>query len=160
MHSFLSSPYLAEVSEYIPFAGMMIPIAIFFFILLIIVASQYLKNQSRKMWHETARIALEKGQPIPCAPSELEEAIGKTPNTPFVKRSGRGDVKSGLILLAVAAGLYFGFNDLRAQDHSVPSVIFYVPGCIGVALLLNALITYLTTKKTPETPSTPPSPKA
>lgn len=160
MHTFLTTPCLASVGEYIPFAGMLIPIAVMFIVMIIVVASQYFKNQSRKMWHETARLALEKGHPIPSAPSELEEAIGKVPSSSTSKPSGRGDVKAGLMLLAVAAGLYFSFNDLRAEDHSVPSLIFYVPGCIGVALLLNALITYLTTKKAPETTSIPPTPKA
>jgi hypothetical protein len=163
MNSFLTLPCLASVDEYIPFFGMLIPITLFFVGLAITVASLYFKNQSRRMWHETARIALEKGQPIPAAPSDLQEvSTSKTASAQIASRqsSGRGDIKAGLILLAVSAGLYFGFKDLNGDFHSMPTFVIYVPGFIGVALLINALITFLTTKKAPETPSIPQPPKA
>ena len=152
MHTLLTVPCLASVDEYIPFAGMLIPIAVFFFVLLIVVVGLYFKNQDQKMWHETARIALEKGQPIPGAPFNIKEALDKKPEA---RASGRGDVKAGLILIAIAAGLYFG----RGEMH-MPTAGVYIPGFIGVALLLNALIIYLTTKKNSETPSNQPTPKA
>ena len=163
MHSFLSLPCLASVDEYIPFFGMLIPISLFFVGMAITVASLYFKNQSRRMWHETARIALEKGQPIPADPSDPQEAVApKATSAQIASRqsSGRGDIKAGLILLAVSAGLYFGFKDLNGDIHSMPTFVIYVPGFIGVALLINALITFLTTKKAPETPSIPQPPKA
>ena len=116
------------------------------------------------MWHETARIALEKGQPIPAAPSDLQEGIAAlktvSAQTTIRQFSGRGDIKAGLILLAISAGLYFGFKDLNGDFHSMPTFVIYVPGFIGVALLINALITFLTTKKAPETSSIPQPPKA
>lgn len=163
MNSFLTIPCLASVDEYIPFFGMLIPITLFLVGLAITVASLYFKNQSRKMWHETARIALEKGQPIPAAPSDLEEAAppkAASAQTATHHSSGRCDFKAGLILLAVSAGLYFGFKDLNGAFHSMPTFVIYVPGFIGVALLINALITFITTKKAPETPSIQQSPKA
>jgi hypothetical protein len=163
MNSFLTLPCLASVDEYIPFFGMLIPITLFLVGLAITVASLYFKNQSRKMWHETARIALEKGQPIPAAPSDIEEAAptkAASAKTDTHHSSGRCDFKAGLILLAVSAGLYFGFKDLNGAFHSMPTFVIYVPGFIGVALLINALITFLTTKKVQETPSIHQSPKA
>jgi hypothetical protein len=157
MHSFLTPPVLAAVGEYIPIFGMLIPITVMFIVMLIVVAGQHFKNQSRKMWHETARIALEKGQPVPIAPSAfppaIEEALGKKLGD---RPSGRGDVKAALILIAIAAGMYLGFEDLK---HDA-SFVIYVPGFIGVALLLNALITFLTNTKNPEKDSSPHSPKA
>ena len=152
MHTLLTTHCLASIGEYIPFAGMLIPIAVFFFVLLIIVASLYFKSKDQKMWHETARIALEKGQPIPCAPSNIAESLDKKPEP---RASGRGDVKAGLILIAIAAGLYLGAGEMH-----LPTAGVYIPGFIGVALLVNALIIYLTTKKNSETPSNPPTPKA
>jgi len=152
MHSLLATPLLASVDEYIPFAGMLIPIAVFFFVLLIIVASLYFKNQDQKMWHETARIALEKGQPIPGAPANIREALDKKPEP---RASGRCDLKAGLILIAIAAGLYFGGGEMH-----MPTAGVYIPGFIGVALLINALIIYLTTKKTPENTSPTQPPRA
>jgi hypothetical protein len=145
---------------------MLIPITLFFIGLAITVASLYFKNQSRRMWHETARIALEKGQPIPGATPDMHEALSQqaakaaSAQVSASRSSGRGDIKAGLILLAVSAGLYFGFKDLNGEFHSMPTFLIYVPGFIGLALLINALITFLTTKKAPETPSTPQSPKA
>ena len=163
MNSFLPLPCLASVNEYIPFFGMLIPITLFFIGLVITVASLYFKNQSRRMWHETARIALEKGQPIPAAPSDLQDGLAPksgSAHTATRQSSGRGDIKAGLILLAISAGLYFGFKDMNGEFHSMPTFLIYVPGFIGLALLINALITFLTTKKALETPSTQPSPKA
>jgi len=157
MHSFLTAPVLASVGEYIPFFGMLIPLSVMF----IVIAGQYYKNQSRKMWHETARIALEKGQPVPIPQSEfppaVAEALGKKLELEN-RSSGRGDIKAALILIAIAAGLYFGFNELRSEGHNVPSFVFFVPGFIGLALLLNALITFLATRKNPEEskPNLPP----
>ena len=157
----LSTPVLASVDEYIPFFGMLIPITLFFVALIIIVAGQYFKNQSRKMWHETARIALEKGQPVPVPQSEIPpritEALGKQLES---RPSGSGDVKAALILIAIAAGLYFGLNDFRGEFRPMPSFLFYIPGFIGVALLLNALITFLTRRKNPEKPTSSLPPKA
>jgi hypothetical protein len=153
---------LASVDEYIPFFGMMIPIALFFFILLIIVVSQYFKSQSRKMWHETARIALEKGQPVPIAPTVLSPAIEAALGKKLEDRpSSRGDLKAGLILLAVSAGLYVSRNELGS--NAGPHIFIFgggIVGFVGVALLLNALITYLTTKKKSENTSSEQPPKA
>lgn len=156
MHTLLAHPCLAAVGEYIPFAGMLIPITVMFIVMLIAVAGMYFKNQSHRMWHETARAALEKGQPIPVAPTAQELASVKKPELP----SGRGDVKAGLILIAIAVGMYFGFNEPRDEWHHVPSFLYYVPGFIGLALLLNALITFLTTRKNSEETKSPLPPKA
>lgn len=153
MHTLLTAPSLASVGEYIPFFGMLIPLVIFSMVLIIVVAGQYFKNQDQKLWHETARIALEKGQPIPGAPANIREALDKKTEP---RAAGRGDVKAGLILIAIAAGLYLGGGEMN-----VPTAGVYIPGFIGVALLCNALIIYLTTNKNRETPSSnQPTPKA
>ena len=94
-----------------------------------------------RLWHETARIALEKGQPVPLILGNDELAI-QAPRP-------RNDLRAGLILIAVSVGLMlqpWRFND---AGHSFNPIAFgaAIPGCIGVALLLNALITALFSKK-------------
>jgi Domain of unknown function (DUF6249) len=132
---------------------LMIPISLFALTFGVIVGAMYFKNRNQKQWHETARIALEKGQPIPIARYDLEEKMGHTSNPP--KPSGRGDMKAGLILLAIGAAIYLARPPSWTPGWDIAS---YVPGFIGVALLLNALITFLTTRKNSKTPtSTMPS---
>lgn len=107
----------------------------------IVFIALYFHNQRRRQWHETARIALEKGQPIPEALTERAEG------TREVGRPGssRNDIRSGLILIAVGFGLYFGFTTGAMQG--VPLIGAYVPGFIGVALLINGIITLATGPK-------------
>jgi purine-cytosine permease-like protein len=114
---------------------------VFTAVVAIIFISFYFGNQRRQQWHETARIALEKGQPIPTQPAP-KWADARDANRPG---SGRNDIRAGLILIAVGCGLYFGFTtgDLRG----VPLIGAYVPGFIGVALLLNGIITAATGPK-------------
>ena len=105
-------------------AGVVAPIAIIFGI----------KHSERRqqMWHETARLALEKGQPLPPLPEDLR---------PQDKKEEReNDFRSGLIAIATGAGIYLffvamGLNNLR--------YVGAIPGLIGVALLLHAILHYL-----------------
>jgi hypothetical protein len=57
----------------------------------------------------------------------------------------RRDLKTGLILIAVATGMYFGSKDIEGMKQASMGV--YIPGFIGVALLVNAAITGLTSRK-------------
>lgn len=104
---------------------------------LIVFLSMYFAHERRRLWHDTARIALEKGQPLP-------------PDLPFGRdyacRRGtpRRDVRSGLILLAVSGGLYFGLRNVGDGPQLIGA---YITGGIGVALLLNALLSTLFPRK-------------
>ncbi|MBC7369411.1 MAG: hypothetical protein H7343_21805 [Undibacterium sp.] len=114
--------------------------AVIFFIAL------YFGNQRRRQWHETARIALEKGQPIPAMPMQggrvrAEERMG----------GPRNDIRAGLVLIAVGFGLYFGFT--TGELRGVPLIAAYVPGFVGVALLVNGIITALGSPKNEAEPS-------
>jgi hypothetical protein len=112
----------------------------------IVIAVLYFRNQQQRMWHETARLALDKGQPVPVEilPDTDNAEKGNTPTR--VHR----DVKAGLILIAVAAGMYFGSKELGSMKHASMGV--YIPGFIGVALLVNAAITGLTSQKHDDPP--------
>ena len=121
----------------IPIAALMLPV-------LIVFTVGYYRNQRRRMWHETARLAIEKGQPLPPHLEEMDTASYSGGG-----KSHKGnDLRSGLILLGVGAGLYFGFLETGKSGFNVGASI---TGFIGIALLVNALITALTSRKSSET---------
>jgi len=91
-----------------------------------IVGGLITANRRQAMWHETARIALEKGQPIPKSPDDEAEEKAE-------KNSNGGDIRAGLILIAVGAGLYLFLNNIAGPKIGFVGAI---PGLIGVSLLL------------------------
>jgi len=97
-----------------------------FFAAFVIGATFYYKHTREQLWHETARLALEKGQPLP-------ERSDPEVQTRVEVRSGRNDIRSGLILIAVGFGLAVFFGGVHAREVMG---IGAIPGFIGVALLL------------------------
>ncbi|HVU17635.1 MAG TPA: DUF6249 domain-containing protein [Candidatus Didemnitutus sp.] len=85
-------------------------------------------QRQQELWHETARIALEKGQPLPPMPDGM-----KAETKPEARSN---DFRSGLILIGVGGGLYFFFE---AMNLPFLRFVGAIPGFIGVALLLFAL---------------------
>lgn len=106
------------------------------------VSAMYFCHRRRELWHETARIALEKGQPLPPMPAELADSS----RTGSDSGSGRGDVRAGLILIGVGGGLAIFFNYVGAPQVAG---IGAIPGLIGVALLLFAVFSTLFSRKGP-----------
>ena len=107
----------------------------------IIGAVLYYKHSREAMWHETARLALEKGQPLPAPPGAEEPA-------PLQIKTTHGDIRAGLILIGVGAGLAIFFKCIGLRDGMG---IGAIPGFIGVALLLFGLFT-----RKPSPPENPP----
>lgn len=105
-----------------------------------IVGGLITANRRQAMWHETARIALEKGQPVPKTPDDGEAEDEKE------KQREGSDVRSGLILIAVGAGLYFFLNALGGAKIGYVGAI---PGFIGVALFVFGMITLGFKRKDP-----------
>jgi len=141
-HSIL--PFFGSIGPlFIPIVALLIPIVI-------VPVSMYFQHQRRKLWHDTARLALEKGQPIPPEAEMAQNADRRLP------RPAR-DLRTGLILIAVSIGLYFGSDDIPGLEHSGHSFFIgaAIPGCIGLALLLNALITVLFVKNPDSLPNSP-----
>lgn len=107
---------------------------------IIIVAGILSHTKKNQLWHDTARLALEKGQPVPPMPRSDEELEHTPPSgvslaeweSVRIAREKQENVKAGLILIAVGIGLYVM---LRGQGLYVGAI----PGFIGVALLLHAL---------------------
>jgi len=107
----------------------------------IVVAAFYFQNRKRQQWHETARLALEKGQPLPPWPKSDEELeLTPPPGASLAEwealrrvRSQRGSLKGGLILIAVGAGLYIMMGTDAGRAGAIPALI-------GVAMIVYALI--------------------
>jgi hypothetical protein len=94
---------------------------IFGFVICINIVKQIGRTRRDRLWHETARLAIEKGQPLPPPPSR----------GPFDGRRlwDRG-LQGALILIAVGVGLYI------ALPASV-RIWGVLPGFIGIAMLIH-----------------------
>jgi hypothetical protein len=126
--------------------AIIVPIAGMIFGGVMAISAMVFKHRQREMWHETARIALERGQPLPPpVGDEVRVNLG-------VKRE-RNDIRSGLILLGVGAGLAFFFGGVHEREGMALGAI---PGFIGVALILNGLIQAWGGKKNSPPENRPP----
>ena len=139
MHSSLFSLPLAGivglgVSQLILIA---VIVAFPMFILAIVASALYFKHQRQKLWHETARLALEKGQPLP--PMSPEKKFDHER-----QNLNQHDLRAGLILIAAGAGIFLFFNAVAGPQVAYLGVI---PGFVGVALLLHSIITKLSAPK-------------
>ena len=118
--------------------------------LLVVGILSYCRNKEDQRRHETARLALERGQPIPgLAVSSLRNDLcnGR-------QRSWIGLMVGGMINLAVGIGLYL----MLCAIPGAYSVRFcsLIPGLIGVALLACALIVALFSRTTSDAGGRPP----
>ena len=122
--------------------GIVIPVAGLVFAGAIAISAMYFKNRQRELWHQTAQLALEKGQPLPPMPRSDEEAENQPPaGVDFAKwhearraESRRGELKGGLILIAVGVALFVFLG------ASVGRVAGGVVGGIGFALLVSVAL--------------------
>jgi hypothetical protein len=111
---------------------------------IIIVFGLKFAQRRQELWHETARVALEKGQPLPPLPGEMQQDNHPEQNSDF---------RTGLILIAVGAGLYLFFLSLFGGWMKY---IGTIPGFIGVALLLYATANALAGRKDKSPSDRPP----
>lgn len=145
----LHLPYIAAIFGLDgPLFSLLMSGAAMCFAATITISALYFKHQRQKLWHETARIALEKGQPVPPMPS------GRN-NVQLNLRSETNDnhdLRAGLILVGVGFGIFLFFNAVAGRQVGYLGAI---PGFIGVALLLHRLLTALFVSKKPD-PTRPP----
>jgi hypothetical protein len=106
-----------------------------FTILLIFFGLKFVQRR-QELWHETARVALEKGQPLPPLPRDMQ---------PEKHSDENNDLRAGLVMIATGGGLYLFFATF------IPALRFIaaIPGFIGVALLIYGLSKALTGRKDP-----------
>ena len=98
--------------------------------IVVIVGGLIIAHHRQRLWHETARLALEKGQPLP---TEARE----TPSGPPAERGSGADLRAGLICIGVGVGLFLFFDALMGRGMAYVGAI---PGFIGVALVLYAVL--------------------
>jgi len=124
----------------------------FLMIAVLFIGLFYFKNQRDKMWNETARLAIEKGQPIPERPFN-KFAIAPDNEAAYLRAQVRREVKIGLICLA--AGIAISVHITMDRGWAIGSV-GAIPGLIGLAFLLNAWITARSAAKIPQSDAPPP----
>lgn len=116
-------------------AEIFVPIGFFAMIAAIVIVPNYLRVRERQEMQATVRAAIEKGQPLP---PELVEALSKDVRSRTVSSAHR-DMRIGVILLAVAAGIALtgialgGIND-NAMFGTVSGAA--IPGMIGLAFVI------------------------
>jgi len=115
---------------------------IFGFVIVIVAIRSWRRIRQQKLWHETLRLSLEKGQPLP--PDALSYGAGGG------LACGRGlrgrpwcDIRRGLIWIAAGLALYYALPG----EHHVWSL---VPMFVGAAFLVCGLIGILRSDNTPD----------
>ena len=149
MHYSRTPPILAEIFGFSPdqISGVVSPLAGIILAGIITVSGMYFHNRRREMWHETARIALEKGQPLP--PLGHDDGDDKK-STPHEANHG---VRGGMVQTAVGAGLWLMLGSMSDRLRYIRAI----PGFIGVALLLDALLAAMFRRKDQPRPQDPPA---
>lgn len=112
--------------------------------LVIPVVALILHHRKRQLWHETARLALEKGQPLPPSQVEADDAeLTPPPGVSFAEwqaakraESRSHATKGGLVLIAVGGGIIAFFSAMGSKNFGM---IGTIPGFIGIALLIHAV---------------------
>jgi hypothetical protein len=123
----------------------LVPFFICAMIVAIVVLPGWLRSRDRQEMQATVRAAIEKGQPLP---PELIEAMTKGIK-PVSVSSAQRDLRIGVILLAVAAGVALtgvalGQINGNAMFGTVSGAA--IPGMIGLAFIV---LSFFNPNKTP-----------
>ena len=135
MTSLLSSPLILANAQ-VPNADLTL---VFLFIIAVVAIKQISRWHQRQLWHETARIALEKGQPIPPeGPSSCQDDRFPRAGMRFryFKKHPILRISQGIILASIGVGLYY----------AAPSGLgnwWLLPVFIGGAQVLTGLLMFL-----------------
>lgn len=100
--------------------------------IVVIVGGLIIAHHRQRLWHETARLALEKGQPLPTEVKDADSAPSADRD-----RGAGADLRAGLVCIGVGVGLFLFFDALMGRGMAYVGAI---PGFIGVALVLYALL--------------------
>ena len=143
MHASLNLPSLAVLGLEPWMIAFVVPVAALIFAGVIAVSAMYFQHRRRELWHQTARIALEKGQPLPSDPDN-PNPINPATGQPVPR--WRGLLIGGVVNLGVGLGLFVALSQ-------IPNVRFNlgyfgaIPGFIGLGLLVAAFVDYYADKK-------------
>jgi hypothetical protein len=129
---------------------MLVPIAVFVVMGIVAIVAIVMKNLEQERWHETARIALAKGVPVPSAP-----LASPSVNLPMTRHRQRmGLITGGLVNIAIGIGVYIGMSAIDAAREA--HFFGLIPAFVGVALILGAVIDRLLTPTLPHPGDTAP----
>jgi len=142
-------PILADAYPPVVYA-ISVPVAGMVFAFLVIGIAAYFRNKEDQRRHETARLALEKGQPIPA----FAEAWPRNGPHNAANRPWMGLMIGGMINVAVGIGLYIMLCSIPGAY--VARFCSLIPGLIGVALLACALIVALISRRKSDAGAPPP----
>lgn len=125
----LLDTFLADFSDgIIHLIPIVVPSMVFLFIAAIVIAGMFFQHQKQKLWHETMRVALEKGQPLPPMPDDSQQAKAD---------KKQADLTPGLILISIGIALFIGLPQISS---GIPLIGAYATGFLGVALLISAIL--------------------
>jgi hypothetical protein len=113
----------------LPIIGVIAPFATFIGVIALFV---FLRHRRNRMMHETLRTMVEKGVPIP---PELLRGGGAFPAGSYGAVHPHRDLRSGLVLIALGAGLWI-----------MAGKVGLIPVFIGAALMIVWLVGLLTNK--------------
>jgi hypothetical protein len=125
----------AKVFRGVHMEDVLVPLFICSMIVAIVVLPGWLRSRDRREMQATVRAAIEKGQPLP---PELIEAMTKGIKPAKISSAHR-DMRIGIILLAVAAGIALTGVALGAiNDNAMFGTVSgaAVPGMIGIAFII------------------------
>jgi hypothetical protein len=125
----LLQPLLADISS-VPWVALVAVAGGIILTIVIIVGGLMIAYHRQKQWHETARLAMEKGVPLPPLPDMPPAAQAE-----FSDNGPGRDFRAGLISLATGAGLFLCLDALLGRWMAYVGAI---PGFIGIALILYA----------------------
>ncbi len=137
--SHLFSDIIADISN-MPWVAIIAVSGSLLLTIVVIVGGLLFANRRQQLWHETARLALEKGQPLPAMTDEVKASPRSAGD------SSTRDLRAGLICLGVGAGLFLFFDAFLGRGMAYVGAI---PGFIGLALVLTAFLSRLFKDKTP-----------
>jgi len=129
----LHLPGLLQSLAFALFSGPAIPITVLVGGTLVAIAGIWFHDRERARWHATARLAMEKGQPLPAHPDE-EKPL---PPTERRHRQRMGLIIAGLVNLGVGVALFLGISAI--PDAHVARFFVAIPAFIGLALLVSGL---------------------
>lgn len=114
--------------------AIIMPIAGLLFAAVFGLSGMYFHHRKQELWHQTARLALEKGQPLPPFGDMAEVTKTANPSSRW-----RGLMIGGLINLGVGAGLFVSLAQIPTASFNL-GYFGCIPGFIGLALLLGAVV--------------------
>ncbi|HYP16444.1 MAG TPA: DUF6249 domain-containing protein [Opitutus sp.] len=126
--------------------AIIVPVAVLIFTAFFLGFGMYFQHRRRELWHATARIALEKGQPIPEPSPDAPYPAWQTPAGAKLdpRQRARGYFIGALINIGIGVGMAIAFY----WFYPIVSYLSAIPICVGLALLVGGWIEHRAASQT------------